>query len=347
MHQETAVDAHKLFRHMLAESGRSTSAARTRLKLSDQTFEAAEALLLELGLIRPTTAGDTFVAVHPETALAQLLALEQQAIRERLTLNEELSETMAILGSNLLALQSRTESDAQLNLLIGEDSIAAALHGAAIKAQNEILSMHPGSPLPQRMLQESMERNQTALKRGVTMRAIHLNSMASLPHGRAHLAALKDAGCEVRLASVLPFRMILVDNALAYMSASPRDGQMTALEARGPDICQLLRGTFEHCWVHGTVPPDATAAPKGAVDTPGEVELDERETAVIKLLANGSKDDSIARALGISPRTLRRMTTSIMEKLDAESRFEAGVKAAALQLVDVPGANQENVHNVR
>ncbi|MEV0375460.1 helix-turn-helix transcriptional regulator [Streptomyces sp. NPDC050636] len=336
MQQDTAADAHKLFRHMMAGTDWNPDLARKELELTEDAFGAAQALLLDMGFIRPAVGAGTFVTVPPETAVAQLLTLEQHALRERLALNQELSQTLAALGSNLVTLQARAQSDTQLNLLIGEDTITAALHGAGIKAQNEILSMHPGSPLPQRMLQESMGRNQTALDRGVAMRAIHLNTMTGPPHGRAHLEALQQAGCEVRLASVLPFRMILVDNALAYMSAPPRDGQMAALEARGPDICLLLRQTFEHCWVHGTVPPDLGA---GANDDHGparELPMNEREIAVIKMMANGSKDDSIARALGVSSRTLRRMTTGIMEKLGSESRFAAGVKAAALGLIGTP-----------
>lgn len=61
--------------------------------------------------------------------------------------------------------------------------------------------------------------------------------------------------------------------------------------------------------------------------------FDARETTVIRLLEQGCTDDAVARRLGLSDRTVRRMTASLMSKLGARSRFEAGVRAAQLGLV--------------
>lgn len=73
-----------------------------------------------------------------------------------------------------------------------------------------------------------------------------------------------------------------------------------------------------------------------------EVDLSDRERAVLRMLAAGYTDASVARALGISTRTLRRMTTVILEKIGARSRFEAGVRAATLALVETsPGGPTE------
>ncbi|MCJ0873473.1 hypothetical protein MTF69_29815 [Streptomyces sp. AP-93] len=41
------------------------------------------------------------------------------------------------------------------------------------------------------------------------------------------------------------------------------------------------------------------------------------------------KDDAIARSLGISSRTLRRIMMDLMYKLKADSRFQAGAHAVA------------------
>ncbi|MGW2489858.1 hypothetical protein ACWCV9_21945 [Streptomyces sp. NPDC001606] len=63
--------------------------------------------------------------------------------------------------------------------------------------------------------------------------------------------------------------------------------------------------------------------------------LDEKTPQILRLLGSGRKDEVAARQLGISVRTYRRCVASLMEVLGAESRFEAGVKAAALGLIDV------------
>ncbi|MET8624763.1 helix-turn-helix transcriptional regulator, partial [Kitasatospora sp. NPDC004669] len=46
------------------------------------------------------------------------------------------------------------------------------------------------------------------------------------------------------------------------------------------------------------------------------------------LLADGHTDDAIAKRLGVSPRTARRIATDLMERLSARSRFQAGALAA-------------------
>ena len=48
---------------------------------------------------------------------------------------------------------------------------------------------------------------------------------------------------------------------------------------------------------------------------------------LLRLLATGQKDEQIARALGMSLRTVRRRIADLMTELGADSRFQAGVEA--------------------
>ena len=54
---------------------------------------------------------------------------------------------------------------------------------------------------------------------------------------------------------------------------------------------------------------------------------------VIGLLGTGLTDDVAACRLGVSVRTYRRYVADVLQKLGAESRFEAGVRAATLGLL--------------
>jgi DNA-binding NarL/FixJ family response regulator len=49
---------------------------------------------------------------------------------------------------------------------------------------------------------------------------------------------------------------------------------------------------------------------------------------VLRLAAQGMCDDSIARQLGVSVRTVRARFADAMSELGAQSRFHAGVEAA-------------------
>ena len=59
-------------------------------------------------------------------------------------------------------------------------------------------------------------------------------------------------------------------------------------------------------------------------------ELNDQQRAVLRLLATGAKDDAIARALGVSNRTVTRVVAELTAQLGADSRFQAGVRAAKL-----------------
>jgi DNA-binding NarL/FixJ family response regulator len=51
------------------------------------------------------------------------------------------------------------------------------------------------------------------------------------------------------------------------------------------------------------------------------------ELLLLELLADGLKDEAVARALGVSVRTVRRMVAELMNRLDARSRFQAAILA--------------------
>src|SRR6266542_3678977 len=68
--------------------------------------------------------------------------------------------------------------------------------------------------------------------------------------------------------------------------------------------------------------------PMDPEDRDDKTPLTPHEAEVLRLLAGGAKDEQVARLLGISLRTARRITANLSERLDAASRFELGVAAA-------------------
>lgn len=104
--------------------------------------------------------------------------------------------------------------------------------------------------------------------------------------------------------------MIAADNA---------DARAGAIVVRGNSMVAAVCALFERIWESAT--PIGDAPPRPTCELPA-VELE-----VARLLAEGCTDEAIARKLGVSPRTARRLAADLMDRLGARSRFEAGVRA--------------------
>ncbi|MER5780342.1 LuxR C-terminal-related transcriptional regulator [Streptomyces mobaraensis] len=328
-HDDPMVGEIRLLRLLLTEGetiGPET-AARI-LGMTERELRSAIAVLHERGLLLKPQDGRLPRLVSPEAMLGRLIEL-QRSWHE---------QAAAALGPMLSALDALGESaartaagDSQACTVHGQEQITKVLQDAAYRAREEIVSLHPGAPLPADVLEDSRLRNQRVLDRGVRMRSVYLKSMVRVPHGQAHVRAMQKAGAEVRLAVVLPFRLIVVDRSLAFTSLRDREGEAVALRLRGPELGDLLHQIFEFCWLSAEpVGRAGSGLPSRAEGPPG---MSERELAIVRMLFEGRKDESIARALGVSVRTLRRLMTDVMRKLGAETRFQAGAQAVRLGLV--------------
>ncbi|WP_018681790.1 LuxR C-terminal-related transcriptional regulator [Actinokineospora enzanensis] len=69
--------------------------------------------------------------------------------------------------------------------------------------------------------------------------------------------------------------------------------------------------------------------------------LAEREAELLALLGGGLTDAAAGKRMGYSARTVARVMADIMTRLDAASRFEAGVRAARLGWLPPGGAYRD------
>jgi DNA-binding NarL/FixJ family response regulator len=68
--------------------------------------------------------------------------------------------------------------------------------------------------------------------------------------------------------------------------------------------------------------------------------LNDQQLQLMRLLAGGLPDRSIARRLCLAPRTLARRISEIYRILGVDTRFQAGVAAQRLGIIDEPMARE-------
>jgi DNA-binding CsgD family transcriptional regulator len=169
-------------------------------------------------------------------------------------------------------------------------------------------------------MEASKPLDQLALERGVAVRSIYQDSFRNDPATRHYVEWLTTLGGETRTVPVLPMLLIVVDRECALVPLDPTDNRRGALALTGAGVVAAVYALFEQLW--------RTGIPWGQRGGHDQEGLSAVEHELLWLLAQGWTDEVAARKLGLSLRTVRRMASELMARLNAHSRFEAGVRAA-------------------
>lgn len=309
------------------------------LGLTAEEGERHRAELLRLGLLVPAGARhapreeldggrplpgdrDRVTAVLPEIALLRVLDRERGTLREHLDRADRFHEVVSALTHRFLATGGDlADPETEVEFVADYRRIQQFLNDMADFARQDIRTLSPAAPgreLPERVL----DRDRRVIGRGVTVRSIYSRHAWAQPDSADLIARRREAGVEIRLSTVVPMNLVLVDDHLALVPADPDDRDAGAVLVRGPALVRSYRAFYEHCWYAAAPCPEGDAAQRGVQA------LTEQQHAVLRMLGAGMKDERIARALGVSLRTVSRLVAELMQELNTASRFEAGVRAA-------------------
>jgi DNA-binding CsgD family transcriptional regulator len=276
--------------------------------------------LHDLGLIQ--VRDGVAEAVDPDAALARAMDRYQANATEQLRSGVRLQRvTEALLSVYRPAVQRET-SEVEVEFITEVRRKQRIRLDLTDAARESCSSMHPG-PMPAvEVLEASLEHDRTIMARGIRSRAIYPMSCMHSPKYARYLHDLADAGVEVRLVDHAPFDMLTFDRDAAVLAADPDHPADAIIVIRGTALMRSYLAVYEDCWLRGNTLARASAA--NADDT----EITTQERVIIRLMASGLSDDQIARKLGVHRRTVQRAIAKLMERLNATSRFEAGLKLA-------------------
>ncbi|QKW20955.1 helix-turn-helix domain-containing protein [Kitasatospora sp. NA04385] len=312
-------EAEAVYRRMLAEPQAGVAALAAGLGLAEERVRGGLDRLSALALVQPSDReGIGFRAVGPEAAMELLLARQQAELAAQQLRVEASRAAAAQLIAECSALRP-TAAGPGAEQLSGPAEIRERLAELADAARLEVATFAPGGAHTEEDLRASRRPNAALLERGVRMRTVYLDSVRNHRPTLEHVTWLHRSGGQVRTVPALPVRMILFDRELAVLPIDTEDARAGAVVLRGAGTVAALYALFEGVW--------EGAVPIGEGPAPGADGMSPQELTVLKLLALGHTDETIAKRLGVSPRTARRLAATLMERLDARSRFEAGVHA--------------------
>lgn len=131
-------------------------------------------------------------------------------------------------------------------------------------------------------------------------------------------------GFAIRVGASVPFHAIVIDGNLAILEDAVPDTGGRLL--RDPLLVRAVEDLIRRTFTAGLDVNDSPSAPAGS-------ELDRRDRTILTMLAAGATDQTVARRVQVSQRTVERRIRALMDELDAKTRFQAGVRAAKRALI--------------
>lgn len=274
--------------------------------------------LVRAGLVRALGSG-RYEVNSPDAAIERLVEREHSRLRER--------ELQVLAARSLIPqfaadhLAGETERMIPVSLdLVASDRWHAVLEDLIRTTSGELLAVRLGSRTVTPSLRQLLVRQ---LDRRRPMRTIYSSRLLEDP---VELDQVRRAASNGERSRVLPdpvSRMVVFGGEAALVAAHNSGSGDADLVVRAPGLVAVLRAYFDRLWAQAASIPRLEEEADNADD----------RRHVLELLALGVKDESIARHLGVSLRTVRRRVADLLDELGATTRFQAGMEAARRGLV--------------
>jgi DNA-binding CsgD family transcriptional regulator len=195
--------------------------------------------------------------------------------------------------------------------------LATGLLGAELEelTRTELIVVTPTSSGLHRMLPGDLFSR--LLRRRLAVRILY--AAGEEPHTPEFAELIRD-GVALETIVNLPYLQVIRDRAVVYLPHQDPRHPMAERLARVRNVVMAgsLAVAFDAMWsmAVGQTRPDAGG------------DIGDGQQKVLQVLSDGLTDDRAAVRLHMSKRTFARRVAMLMERLNANSRFQAGVQAA-------------------
>jgi DNA-binding CsgD family transcriptional regulator len=299
-----------VYRRILAGSGQSVATVAASMLIPADRLVEQLGPLLALGVV--SIDDGVLHVLDPATATSRALAAQA---RDLATTARELTRIAEVLP--VLAERRDTQSDDDLHIdgdVSSEADVPALIAQWIREKRGDISFLRPDQwRLPSESEMAVAVGNAVRERRRV--RAIYpARAMSEAPHVLQMRAAI---GEEIRVVPSVRTRLVIVGPRRAILPEPLGVGSDVRVVIRQASIVGALQAYFDELWESAS-----------RVEARGDrlAERDHRRLLLVEL-ANGVKDEQIARNLDVSLRTVRRRVAALMTELGVDTRFQAGVEA--------------------
>lgn len=310
------LETEELYRLIVAFGPVSVSTLAEQVSYPRSRLGSMLETLRDVGLLAGRMGGDEYAPVDPRYALRTAMNRLSEDI-------QRIHDEVPALAAQFDRAQVAATESVGTHVLSDPDAIASWYSRLQHEVRHEFLafdrppyvtaSMDPLEPI--------------SIVRGVSWRAVYAAASFDIDGTWEEVQELLQHGEQSRVVSHLPLKLAIADREVALISLTHDSDRIDALVTHSQPLIEALIELFEYHWARA-LPVGGTELPTAGVADALSRAPSAEERALLSLIGAGMKDETIARQLGISVRTLRRRTQDLFAELGADNRFQAGVEAA-------------------
>lgn len=303
-----------LYRVLLRNSGKSLLRVAEMLGRRVPALREELAGLVAVGLVDVSTG--IVVTSPPDQALGRLISDETRRLQSMNAQLESLRGVLPSLTADHMSAQAPIGEPVNVELVDGGD-VVGLIRSLSVTSTGDLMWLRPDSWTLE-VNREIDEWVKELVRTGRRSRAIYPARV--LEEAPDVVRARAEAGEHVRILASIPSRMAIMGGSAALVPEHWGHSSGRRLVVRQDAMVGALTHLFENMWERAMAVP-------GLDGQLGDAERASDRRLLLDQLAGGAKDEQIARALGLSLRTVRRRVAGMLEELGVESRFQAGVEA--------------------
>ncbi|MFC0105810.1 LuxR C-terminal-related transcriptional regulator [Kibdelosporangium aridum] len=298
----------QIYRYVVRNSGCGSEDVERALGVPSLIVEDRLDRLQLAGLLAVGMSGDIRVLpTGPDVMFERLRAgVEFEYAQRKQELTELHDRFSRLFGESLAAADDA--HPVPMDVLSTTEAGYVHILNLARSARREVLHMWTGLHGSLGSWQEIVDVHASVMRRGVDVRMICPSHIAA--------AVRPITTMPIRAVAAPPLEMHIFDRRVSIID----DDRAVFFIVRGQVLVHVMHAFFENWWA-------MSQNVEGFSEQEPNLPSNEDRT-LLHLLGAGVKDEKIARRMGLSVRTVRRKIASLMDSLEATSRFEAGVVAA-------------------